>query len=99
MWYAIISQDIEDSLEGRNANRSAHVARLRELLEAGRLLIAGPHPKIDAEDPGEAGFSGSLLVAEFSSLKDAQSWAESDPYVINGVHESVQVKPFKRVLP
>ena len=99
MWYAIISQDIENSLAGRDANRPAHVARLKELAAADRLLIAGPHPKTDTEEPGDAGFSGSLIVADFESFTEAQAWADSDPYVIHGVHESVTVKPFKKVLP
>lgn len=99
MWYAIISEDVEDSLDGRKANREAHLARLHEMNEAGRLLIAGPHPKIDAEDPGEAGFSGSLVVLDFDSLEAAQAWADADPYVLNGIHKSVTVKPFKKVLP
>jgi len=99
MWYAIISQDIDDSRAGRAAARPAHVARLKELADQGRLLVAGPHPSIDADDPGEAGFSGSLVVAEFSSLEDAIAWADKDPYVEAGVYERVTVKPFKRVLP
>ncbi len=99
MWYAIISEDVDDSLPGRKASREAHLARLQELNEAGRLLIAGPHPKIDAEDPGDAGFSGSLLVLEFDSLEAAQTWADADPYVLNGIHKNVTVKPFKKVLP
>ncbi len=99
MWYAIISEDVENSLPGRKANREAHLARLHEMNEAGRLLIAGPHPSIDAEDPAEAGFSGSLIVLEFDSLEEAQSWADADPYVLNGIHKSVKVKPFKKVLP
>ena len=99
MWYAIISQDVESSLEGRMTNRPAHLERLHALAAEGRLLVAGPHPAIDSEDPGEAGFSGSLIVAEFDSLEAAQSWADADPYVVNGVHERVIVKPFKKVLP
>ncbi|TGD75305.1 YciI family protein [Mangrovimicrobium sediminis] len=99
MWYAIISQDADDTLALRMANRPAHLARVQELLEQGRLLLAGPHPAVDAEDPGEAGFTGSLIVAEFDSLEAAQAWADADPYVINGVHKSLKVKPFKKVLP
>ncbi len=99
MWYAIISEDEDNSLPGRKANREAHLARLREMNEAGRLLLAGPHPSIDADDPGEAGFSGSLLVLDFNSLEEAKSWADADPYVLNGIHKSVTVKPFKKVLP
>jgi uncharacterized protein YciI len=99
MWYAIISEDIENSLTRRLAAREAHLARLKELVSAGRLLIAGPHPAIDAEDPGDAGFSGSLVVADFSSLEEAQSWADDDPYIEAGVYQKVVVKPYKLVLP
>lgn len=99
MWYAIISQDVENSLELRAKVREAHLARLRALVDDGRLLIAGPHPAVDAEDPGPAGFTGSLVVAEFDSLEEARAWADADPYVAAGVYSSVTVKPFKRVLP
>lgn len=99
MWYAIISEDIENSLEKRGLARPAHLERLNELKEAGRLLIAGPHPAIDNNEPGEAGFTGSLVIAEFDSLGDAQSWADADPYVAAGVYAAVTVKPFKKVLP
>lgn len=99
MWYAIISEDIKSSLEKRGLARQAHLARLNTLKEAGRLLIAGPHPAVDNNEPGEAGFTGSLVVAEFDSLADAQSWADADPYVAGGVYASVKVKPFKKVLP
>lgn len=99
MYYAIISEDIADSLPLRKQAREAHLARMQELIHEGRLLVAGPHPALDCEDPGEAGFSGSLVIAEFSSLEDAQSWADSDPYVEAGVYEKVVVKPFKIVLP
>ena len=99
MWYAVISQDVENSLELRAMSREAHVARLKALVAEGRLLIAGPHPAIDAEDPGAAGFSGSLVVVDFPSLEEAQAWAEVDPYVEAGVYASVTVKPFKKVLP
>ncbi len=99
MWYAIISQDIKDSLAKRLEARDAHLARLKALAEEGRVLIAGPHPAIDSEDPGEAGFTGSLVVLDFPSLADAQTWADQDPYIKAGVYESVVVKPFKRVLP
>lgn len=99
MWYAIISEDVSDSLSRRAGARQAHLQRLRDLVDQGRLLIAGPHPKIDAEDPGDAGFSGSLVVAEFDSLDDARSWADTDPYVAAGVYANVTVKPFKKVLP
>lgn len=99
MWYAIISQDIPDSLEKRQSVRSAHLQRLQDLTDAGRLLIAGPHPAIDSEDPGSAGFTGSLVVAEFASLQEAQDWAGQDPYVAAGVYRQVVVKPFRKVLP
>ena len=99
MWYAIISEDVDDSREGRASARPAHIERLRKLVDEGRLLIAGPHPAIDAEDPGDAGMSGSLVVADFASLDDAKSWADADPYIEAGVYANVTVKPFKRVLP
>ncbi|MEE8379362.1 MAG: YciI family protein [Gammaproteobacteria bacterium] len=99
MLYAIISQDVKDSLEKRLAARPAHIERLSALQNEGRLIIAGPHPAIDSEDPGPAGFSGSLIVAEFSSQDDAQNWADADPYVTAGVYEQVTVKPFKKVFP
>lgn len=99
MYYAIISEDVPNSLEKRLSVRPAHVDRLKQLTEQGRLLIAGPHPAIDTEDPGEAGFSGSLIVAEFDSLEDAQAWADDDPYIAAGVYQQVTVKPFKKVLP
>lgn len=97
MHYAIIATDREDSLEKRLAARPRHLERLQALRDAGRLLIAGPHPAIDAEDPGPAGFSGSLVVAEFDSLDEARSWANADPYMDAGVYADVVVKPFKRV--
>ena len=99
MWYAVISQDVENSLELRAMSRDAHVARLNALVAEGRLLIAGPHPAIDAEDPGSAGFSGSLVVVDFPSLEQARDWADADPYVEAGVYAKVIVKPFKKVLP
>lgn len=99
MYYAIVSQDINNSLSLRKTARPAHIARLNALKDAGRLLIAGPNPAVDSEDPGEAGFTGSLVVAEFPSLEDAQSWADADPYIEAGVYASVSVKPFKKVLP
>ena len=99
MWYAIISQDVENSLEKRMGARPAHLERLNTLKDEGRLLIAGPHPAIDSNDPGEAGFTGSLVVAEFDSQEAAQSWADADPYVAAGVYANVIVKPFKKVLP
>lgn len=99
MFYAIMSEDVPNSLEKRKGARSGHLARLNELKEAGRLLLAGPHPATDSEDPGNAGFTGSLVVAEFGSLEEAQAWADADPYVEAGVYTRVAVKPFKRVLP
>lgn len=99
LFYAIISQDIPNSLPLRKEARPAHVARLVALKEEGRLLIAGPHPAIDSADPGEAGFTGSLVVAEFESLEAAQAWADADPYVAAGIYEKVVVKPFNKVLP
>lgn len=99
MWYAVISQDVENSNAGRAAARPDHVARLKALAEEGRVLVAGPHPAIDAEDPGGAGFTGSLVVVDFPSLDDARAWADADPYISGGVYESVVVKPFKPVLP
>lgn len=99
MLYAIISEDVTDSLEKRLGVRPAHVARLNQLRDAGRLLLAGPHPAIDSEDPGSAGFTGSLIVAEFDSLALAQQWADADPYIAAGVYQRVTVKPFKKVLP
>lgn len=97
MYYAIISQDIANSLAKRKSVRDNHLARLNLLADQERLLIAGPHPAIDSENPGDAGFTGSLVVAEFESLEAAQQWAEKDPYVDAGVYEKVTVKPFKKV--
>lgn len=97
MYYAIISQDIENSLSKRQSARPAHLERLQALADENRLLLAGPHPAIDSNDPGDAGFSGSLVVAEFSSLAEAQAWADADPYVAAGVYAGVVVKPFKKV--
>ena len=99
MFYAIISEDVENSLEFRLQVRPAHIERLQTLKNEGRLLLAGPHPAIDSEEPGEAGFSGSLVVAEFASLAEAQAWADADPYVQSGAYAKVTVKPFKKVLP
>ena len=99
MLYAIIAQDKKNSLQDRLAARPAHLERLNALKDEGRLILAGPHPAIDSEDPGEAGFSGSLVVAEFESLEDAQAWADADPYVAAGVYAQVTIKPFKKVLP
>ena len=99
MLYAIISEDKPGTLERRLAARSQHLERLNALMQEGRLLLAGPHPAIDSNDPGEAGFSGSLVVAEFASLDDAQSWADADPYITAGVYAQLTVKPFRKVLP
>lgn len=99
MYYAIISEDIENSLEKRLIARPDHIQRLKDLVAQGRLLVAGPHPAIDNEDPGEAGFTGSLVIAEFDSLEHAQSWADNDPYIAAGVYAKVIVKPYKKVLP
>ncbi|XKE44929.1 YciI family protein [Halomonas organivorans] len=99
MLYAIISEDVNDSLERRLAARPDHLARLEQLRDEGRLVLAGPHPAIDSETPGEAGFTGSLVVAEFEDQASAQAWADADPYVIAGVYARVMVKPFKKVLP
>lgn len=99
MWYAVISEDVKDSLEKRGKARDAHLARLRTLADDGRVLIAGPHPAIDSPDPGPAGFSGSLVVVDFPSLEDAEAWAAADPYIDAGVYQKVTVKPFKLVLP
>ena len=99
MLYAIIATDVAHSLEARLAARPAHLERLQQLKQEGRVVLAGPHPAIDSNDPGAAGFSGSLVVAEFESLNAAQAWAEADPYVAAGVYANVNVKPFKQVLP
>lgn len=99
MWYAIVGQDIENSLEKRMQVREKHVERLKALSAEGRLLVAGPCPAIDSEDPGSNGFTGSVIIAEFDSLAEAQSWADADPYIANGVYQNVSVKPFKKVLP
>ena len=99
MWYAIEGHDGEGVLERRLGARGAHLARLRALLDAGRLLLAGPCPAIDAEDPGPAGFSGSIVIAEFGSLEDARAWADADPYVAAGVYARVEVRPFRKTLP
>ena len=99
MLYAIIATDVTNSLDQRLAARPAHLARLQQLQNEGRMVLAGPHPTIDSNDPGPAGFSGSLIVAEFDSLSVAQSWADADPYRAAGVYASVLVKPFKQVLP
>lgn len=99
MLYAIIGEDVTDSLPKRRAARPAHLARLQALQDEGRLLLAGPFPAIDAVDPGEAGFTGSLIVAEFDSLEAARAWAEADPYVAAGVYAETRVRPFKQVFP
>lgn len=99
MLYTIAGEDLPGSLEKRLAARPAHLARLEALRDAGRLVLAGPHPAIDSENPGPAGFTGSLIVAEFASLADAQAWADADPYVDAGVYRQVTVKPFRKVLP
>ncbi|MGR9114779.1 MAG: YciI family protein [Gammaproteobacteria bacterium] len=99
MLYAIISQDVENSLAKRMSARPAHLERLQQLQADGRLILAGPYPAIDSENPGDAGFTGSLVVAEFDSLAHAQAWADADPYIEAGVYASVSVKPFKKVLP
>ncbi|WP_441257508.1 YciI family protein [Vibrio sp. Vf1514] len=97
MWYVIFSQDVENSLEKRMSVRPAHLERLQALHDEGRLLTAGPMPAIDAENPGEAGFTGSTVIAEFDTLESAQAWADADPYVGAGVYANVIVKPFKKV--
>ncbi len=97
MWYVIFSQDVENSLEKRMSVRPAHLERLQALHDEARLLTAGPMPAIDAENPGEAGFTGSTVIAEFDTLEDAQAWADADPYVGAGVYANVIVKPFKKV--
>ncbi|GGB44889.1 hypothetical protein GCM10011502_17730 [Oceanisphaera marina] len=99
MWYVIFAQDKANSLPLRKEARPAHLERLQALADEGRLLVAGPNPAIDADDPGEAGFSGSTVIAEFESLAAAQTWADADPYVAAGVYDTVIVKPFKKVLP
>lgn len=99
MWYSIFATDHADSLDARKSARPAHLARLNELRDAGRLLLAGPMPAIDAEDPGPAGFVGSLIVAEFADLQAARAWAAADPYVASGVYARVDVHPFRKVLP
>jgi len=99
MWYAIVTEDTPSSLEKRLVNRPSHLARLTALHEAGRLLLAGPFPAIDNLDPGHAGFTGSLIVADFNSLAEAETWANADPFVSAGVYASVSVKPFRKTLP
>jgi uncharacterized protein YciI len=99
MLYCIVGTDVENSLPLRKSAREAHLARLRELQQEGRLILAGPNPAIDSNDPGEAGFTGSLIVAEFPDLGQAQAWADADPYIAAGVYAGVSVKPFKQVFP
>ena len=99
MWYVIHATDREDSLEARKAARPAHLERVKMLIGQGRLLVAGPMPKIDSADPGPSGFSGSTIIAEFDSLDDAREWADTDPYVEAGVYENVDVRPFIKALP
>jgi len=99
MWFAIIGTDVADSLDKRKSVRPAHIARLQKLLDAGRLLVAGAFPAIESEDPGPAGFSGSMILAEFPSQAEARAWADADPYVAAGVYADVQIKPFRKALP
>lgn len=99
MWFAIIAKDVPDSLDKRKSVRPAHIARLQALLDAGRLFVAGAFPAIESEDPGPAGFTGSMIVAEFASLVLAEAWANADPYVAAGVYAEVQIKPFRKALP
>ena len=99
MWYAILSEDVENSADKRAAARPAHIDRLKALAAEGRLMVAGPHPAIDSEQPGDAGFSGSLVIASFDSLEDAEAWAAADPYVESGAYKEFTVKPYKKVLP
>ena len=99
MLYSIVGTDVENSLQARLSARPEHIDRLTALKNEGRLVIAGPNPAIDSEDPGENGFSGSIIIAEFDSLEAAKNWADKDPYLLTGVYQSVEVKPFKQVLP
>jgi len=99
MWFAIVGTDVPDSLEKRKSARPEHLARLEKLQAEGRLLLAGPFPAIESEDPGPAGFTGSLIIAEFHTLEHAQRWAEADPYVAAGVYAGVEVRPFRQTLP
>jgi len=99
MYYVIIGTDVQDSLDRRMSARPAHLERITKLQDEGRLLTAGPFPGIDSEDPGTAGFTGSLIVADFDSLAEAQQWADADPYMAAGVYQTVSVKPFKKVFP
>lgn len=99
MYYLIYSEDVENSLPLRKETRPAHLERIQILADQGRVLVAGPCPAIDSEDPGEAGFTGSLVIAEFASLEEAQDWADTDPYALAGVYAKVVVKPYLKVLP
>lgn len=99
MWYAIVAEDTPNSLEKRLSARPEHLNRLKSLQDSGRLLLAGPFPTIDSTDPGPAGYSGSLIVAEFANLEEATTWADNDPYVAHGVYSQVTVKPFRKTLP
>jgi uncharacterized protein YciI len=99
MFYAIRGTDVPNSLDKRKAARPAHITRLEQLRDAGRLLLSGPFPAIDAEDPGPAGYTGSLIVAEFDSLEEARAWAQADPYVAAGVYATVDVTPFRKTMP
>ena len=99
MLYSIVGIDVENSLKARLAARPDHVERLKQLVSQGRLVLAGPNPAIDSSDPGDAGFTGSIIMAEFNSLQDAQDWADEDPYILGGVYDSVEVKPFNQALP
>jgi uncharacterized protein YciI len=99
MWYAIVGTDVPDSLQRRLSVRPAHLDRLNRLRDEGRLMLAGPFPAIDAEDPGSAGFTGSLIIAEFEDLAAARAWADADPYIAAGVYADVSVRPFRRVAP
>ena len=99
MLYSIVGTDVENSLQARLAARPEHVERLKQLVSQGKLILAGPNPAIDSSDPGDAGFTGSIIIAEFDSLQDAQDWADQDPYILTGVYDSVEVKPFNQSLP
>lgn len=99
MWFSIVCEDVPDSLSLRQGARGAHLTRLEALKDAGRLLVAGPNPAVEANDPGDAGFTGSVIIAEFASMADARAWADADPYVDAGVYSEVSIKPFKKVLP
>ncbi len=99
MLYSIVGIDVENSLQARLAARPEHVERLKALVSQGKLILAGPNPAIDSSDPGDAGFTGSIIIAEFDSLQDARDWADADPYILGGVYDSVEVKPFNQALP